>query len=861
MKERHPKQRPVTTENIMLKRSKPSQLGAALIALAILLAWPSASFGAGLAREVEGNPQQPLELLPLSQLYLNVEVNEFEAVYVETRYYDDFELSVFSDNGCSPYDQTEPRNYTFYRPLESEDTELTSVRIAGNVVPAQILSAKEADGLRETLVHDMDDPAPLRQLGKRMVVVGPVTLSLPSFYPVEVQFTVTQPLGDRGTLKSLNVPVDWHRQPANIVNMNVEAKTTDKLRAIYSPYDPLTVTRNGAYAASAVSIIEQRCTAFDVELLLSTGNEPFHLDLLPYRYDDLDGGYFMALVTGDPEPDDAAVAPRDIVIVLDQSGSMSGQKLYQAQTALMEVLDGLRPEDNFALIRFSNEAVNYAPEILPATAENVFVAKYFLNGIQADGGTNIYAALSEAFEALPNQTDHPRYVVLLTDGEATVGETDTDAILEMAKAQNENNARIFTFGIGDNVNTWLLDQLAMNSVGDALYVQSIQKVEATVEEFFAQIANPVLADPAIDFGDIGVSTLHPSELGDLFFGQTATILGRYDHGGTGVITITGKANGVKQSHAFEISLPEYSTGQGYVPRIWATRHVGALLQDAKLGNSDPALIEEVIAIAERFGVVTEFTYFEVDEEGNTFMKYSPVPVDAVGGIAVATSTSLDGYQKGGTVGAAVDDFVRYTWDRTLPSVNSWFTDTSLDEDANWVDLEFGSMKYFYLAHQASKMGIGEFLAIGRNIRFEFLGQAYRITDPSNCNFQGEGCGVELPSVPADDTGVTVPPIEDKDDKKTPGKEGNGDEGEAGTKHNGFIGINHDLDVQPRFVPETEENEIEGATFSFDAGNNPSYGCSLGGRSGSPIKASGLLLLLLGFGAHTLVRRRQGGSLI
>ena len=165
--------------------------------------------------------------------------------------------------------------------------------------------------------------------------------------------------------------------------------------------------------------------------------------------------------------------------------------------------------------------------------------------------------------------------------------------------------------------------------------------------------------------------------------------------------------------------------------MWATRRVGSLLEAIKLDQAQDNNVDEALALARRYGVVTEFTFFEVNEEGDTHMVYSPVPMAATGAVAVQTSSSLDSYQKGGTVGASVDQFVRYAGDRTLPIQQGWFWDTSADTDDPWVIVHFASALYFEILSAETEWGIDQYFSVSPNVRFEFLGRNFRITHPKS----------------------------------------------------------------------------------------------------------------------------------
>ena len=691
--------------------------GAFLAALALtMLVGGTASASTLVRTAVDGAEWGPRALHPLAAIAVTAELSDTQMISTETR----SPAWVGSDSfGSSSWEMV------MHRSLLQPGTVVQGVQVDGMPHGWTMLDADEADAYRMALALELRDGAPLDELGTRLVVLEPIAREAWDAVPV-VTLEMTQPLSAHGTLRGATIPMDWHKQPIGSVSVEVSAQTEAPLRALYSPYHTLSVVTDGAHGAMASYHGSARCTAFDLSILLSTGTEPFHLDLLPYRTGAGDSGSLLALLTPSADAGDNVV-PRDLVVVVDTSGSMEGGKIQQARAAMASILEGLRPQDRLAMVTFSDEAQGFSDHAVMASPDQIAQALGFVGDIVAEGGTNIHAALDTAFQALPPSEGHPRYVVLLTDGVPTAGVTDIDEILALARARNEVGARIFAFGLGNDVNTVLLDTLAMDSAGDALYIAPGQSVEAAVAAFFAQVADPLLADPVLDMADLGVEDMQPAVLQDLFAGQTATIAARYTQSGPVTIVLQGHRNGALEHHVFEVTMPEVATTEPYVPRVWATRKVGALLQEVKLGDTSDALVADVLALADRFGVVTEFTFFAVDEDGNAAMTYSPVPVAAVGAVAVSTSSSLDTYQKGGTVGEAVDTWIRYVWDRTFPKQLGWFTDTSLDSGEEWTDLRFGSEAWQALALAERHLGIGSFLAVDPSVRFEHYGRRFRVT--------------------------------------------------------------------------------------------------------------------------------------
>ncbi len=721
---------------------RQSRIAAAVLFLVVIGSAPSA-FAVGLVTFDEAGVATGLG--ELSDLNVEISLTEDLATIVETRTYG--------------IEATElDRTVRFYRGL-GLDADAGSVRlsIGGQTVAVESSSADAGRARRATLLRELRAPGVLRGFDDRLAESDPVVLDA-GYQRVEVRVELRVALTRWDTMRGLQVPIDWHERAVGSMSLVVDATTDAPLRALYSPFHGIDVVRRDEHGASAAYHGYQVCTTNDLVILLSTGSEDIHLDVLPFRYSNAEAGFFMALFTPSRS---AAVAPRDFVFLIDSSGSMEGEKMEQAQTALHSVIAGLSPKDRFTIVDFDSRAKPLTDDARPASPEFVDEAADFVTALVAGGATNLSEALSLGFDALPFTQDRPRYIVLLTDGQPTEGEKDTEAILDLVRLRNEVGARVFAFGIGNDVNTVLLDRLAIDSGGDAIYIRPMQSVVGPVETFFDSIASASLVDPVLDVSFGGVPALFPDQLPDLFAQQTVAVVGRYERGGVGQIALRGRRGADEVVKTFDVQLPEYTTRNDHVPRIWATRYLGALLQRIKLGDADPELPLEATALARRFGVVTEFTNFVVDEEGHANMQYTAVPLDVSGSVAVDTSASLDGYQNTGSAALQFDNFVRYAADRTLPIFDGWYRDTSLPSAPAWTDLRFGSPRFMDLVRTESTLGVTTLLAVGRDVAFELHGRAFRVSDTeADRTTPPESAQIPPAILPAPPSHATVDIIED-----------------------------------------------------------------------------------------------------
>jgi Ca-activated chloride channel homolog len=303
---------------------------------------------------------------------------------------------------------------------------------------------------------------------------------------------------------------------------------------------------------------------------------------------------------------------KNVIFVLDKSGSMKkDNKIKQAKDALEFCIRSLNKKDHFAVVSFSDEIITLS-KLSKAKQDNIDDICGKLQKVDASGGTNIDDALQTAFELLPDG-DKPSYIIFLTDGLPTVGVRDAKQILKNAKDSNKTKCRVFTFGVGFDVNTLLLDQLSQTNKGLSTYVKPNQDIEVSVSSLYSKISDPVLADLKLDFDDVSTSKIYPRELPDLFSGSQLVVLGRYEKGGDSLIELSGKADGEKKRFKDEFSFTRKNTRYDFIPRLWAARRIGYLMNEIRINGKNKELVQEIIDLSKRFGILTEFTSFLVTD--------------------------------------------------------------------------------------------------------------------------------------------------------------------------------------------------------------------------------------------------------
>lgn len=203
--------------------------------------------------------------------------------------------------------------------------------------------------------------------------------------------------------------------------------------------------------------------------------------------------------------------------------------------------------------------------------------------------------------------------MFLTDGLPTVGETNIEQILANVRKANEARVRIFVFGVGYDVNTVFLDRLANENSGASIYVRPKESVEAKISDLFAMLSEPVLTDVQVTFEGVRIRDVYPRQVPDLFKGTEVVLAGAYAESGRAIVRLTGKVNGREQTFSFTVEFPERETQHDFVPRIWAARKIGYLLDELATRGRNPELIDEIVRLSKEFGVLTEFTAFLVTE--------------------------------------------------------------------------------------------------------------------------------------------------------------------------------------------------------------------------------------------------------
>jgi len=485
-----------------------------------------------------------------------------------------------------------------------------SMEIGGKMVDAELLRADKAHQIYEDIVRRMRDPALLEYAGRDLFKARIFPIEPRSRKPIKISYTELL-RSDAGTVTytyALSTE-KFSARPIKSLSLKVEVKTEQPLASIYSPSHKVEIRRDGPNRAVIGYESKDEKPDTDFQLVYSSEKRDIGLSLITHKSGGEDG-YFL-LLAAPTVAKETKPAPKDVVFVVDTSGSMAGAKLQQAKKALQFCVENLNTNDRFEIVRFSTEAESLFGKLSEADSEHRKRASNFVADLKPIGGTAIADALQTALKARTEKSERPFVIIFLTDGLPTVGTRNPDEIV--ADVKKAGDARIFSFGIGSDVNTQLLDQIAEGTRAFSQYVLENEDLEVKVSNFYTRIKEPVLTNVRLEFGGgVRTSKLYPAQLPDLFKGDQLVLTGRYSGSGEVEAKLTGTTNGREQTFTYKVKFDDSSND--YVARLWATRRVGFLLDEIRIHGETTELRDEATDLARRYGIVTPYTAYLIVED-------------------------------------------------------------------------------------------------------------------------------------------------------------------------------------------------------------------------------------------------------
>lgn len=507
-----------------------------------------------------------------------------------------------------------------------------SMDINGKQQEAELLDADKARQIYTDIVRSMKDPALMEYADRGMFKVR--------IFPIEpngkkqIKLKYTQVLKSDSGLVGYTYPLSTEKfssAPIESVGIKCIIDTQHPIKTVYSPSHKVEVNRKGEKQAVVGWEVKNAKPDTDFQIFYSTqapNKGDIGVNLLAYHDGDpknVDGGHFMLFISPGNIAD-KQIAKKDIVFVLDTSGSMAGEKLDQAKKALKFCIANLNDGDRFEVIRFATEAEPLFDGLRDVSKETRAKAGEWVEALKPLGGTAIEEALNKAVKTAKagEQKGRPTMVIFLTDGRPTIGTTDETQLVDSVKKEiGDKSIRVFSFGIGTDINTHLLDRITEHTKAASQYVLPSEDIEVKVSSFFTKINYPVLSSVELKVkGDVKVSKMYPAPLPDVFRGDQLIVMGRYTGKAEGATTdaaiqLEGIINGKKETFTYEVTFPNKATDNTFVPRLWATRRVGFLLDQIRLSTVDPEVKDEITRLAKQYGIVTPYTsYLILEDEGN-----------------------------------------------------------------------------------------------------------------------------------------------------------------------------------------------------------------------------------------------------
>lgn len=483
--------------------------------------------------------------------------------------------------------------------------------VDGKELGGELLDAKHAHKVYTEIVRRTQDPGLLEYLGNSLMKLSVFPVPPKGDQKIKISYKFVAPKD--GSVVEYVYPLKTDGKATKTLeefSVNLTIKSRHAVQNVYSPTHAITTARKSDKEVNVTFERNQAILDKDFQLFYGFGDKDIGLTPLVYKPIAVEDGYFMFLVSPQVEAEKKRV-PRDLVLVLDTSSSMSEIKMQQAKKAVKFCLSQLKPEDRFGVVRFSTTVTKFRPELVAASKDYLDAANKWVDGLKTSGGTAIWPALDDALAMRSGDAGRPFTMVFFTDGQPTVDETNPDKIVKNVQAKNTGNTRIFTFGVGDDVNAAMLDQLADSTRAVSTYVREAEDIEVKVSSLYAKISNPVLTDVKLATNEnIQLHEMYPPKLPDLFSGTQLVVIGRYTGQGPSAIRLTGMVGKEKQEFVYEFNFPpktESDIGKDFVEPLWARRKVGYLLDQIRVNGEKKELIDEVVALAKRYGIATPYT--------------------------------------------------------------------------------------------------------------------------------------------------------------------------------------------------------------------------------------------------------------
>lgn len=495
--------------------------------------------------------------------------------------------------------------------------------VDGKEFPAKLLKADEARDRYRSIVRAQQDPALLEWIGTGMFQTSVFPIPAGETRTVSIQYT--QLLRKERTLTEFLFPLStakYTARPISQVRISLHLDSEESLKNLYSPTHLVAIQRPTPKQAKIVYEQQNTVPRSDFRLFYDAEPGTVSAQLLSYRpqTEAKEDGYFLLLATPELAEKEQPSQPKTVIFAIDKSGSMAGAKMEQTKEAAKYIINNLKEGDLFNIVVYNSAVDIFRPELESYDKTTREEALAYVDGLFAGGGTNIHDALTTSLK-LAAGTQRPTYVLFMTDGRPTSGVTAETAIAAAAKAANQDRSRIIAFGVGYDVNSRLLDRLARENYGLSSYVRPDENIEEQIASVYRRISSPVLTNAELSItiegqlpGDV-VNRVYPAGELDLFAGEQLVVVGRYRQMGNCEIKLTGKLGDETKTFTFTGEFEERaaSTSRSFVEKLWALRRIGEIIDELDLSGKNQELIDELVMLSTKHGILTPYTAFLADE--------------------------------------------------------------------------------------------------------------------------------------------------------------------------------------------------------------------------------------------------------
>jgi len=571
-------------------------------------------------------------------------------------------------------------------------------------IRTELIEGDEVKPIIQQLVTDVNNPALMEFWGANF-------LSSPT-YLVGARSTVTLCLTYVQALQADGNRIDYVLPRTESLDYEVPWEITVQIRtgravcAVYSPTHKLDIHQESDTWITAKNAPEYVNVPGPFQMYYLLEDEGLNATILSFPADNYDGGYFLLLAGLPTSPiSEANAIKRELTLVLDKSGSMKGTKIEQARQAVSQVISELDEGEAFNLITYNNDIDHFNNEPLLKDTITEEAALSFISTIDAGGSTNLHGALEEALLQAPMEGMLP-LILFVTDGKPTSGETSEVAIRDLVLSSNPYNRRVYTLGVGYGVNAPLLDGMAEFSLARSMFVAPDEAVGTAIRDIFANFARPMLTDPWVRSvspdGSSEMARIYnalPFTIHDLFKGDQLVLIGQYVGQAPFDIEISGNYLNDLRTFSFPFDPSTASTRNGFIPRLWTSRAIAAIIDEIRQLGADPAFHQEderlwdlavaMVDFSLSFGILTEYTGF-----------FGTGEVDLLNYTDLLFYTWNDLFDRAVSVRTgkgAVNQSLNLNILRSQSILNrtNRFLDRNMDEVNTWTIQQFNDLSFFY----------------------------------------------------------------------------------------------------------------------------------------------------------------------